>query len=124
MTRFLLNVDRTSPAWTTFKASNANELPPLVRARLKELQFEIGSIWDGTQDAMCLHQHHHCHNKQQWDTAVQLLSIGYDFLNHEERKLCERGESSMMQMKCETSIVEYQRESHGSNLTIKVYNMK
>ena len=71
-----------------------------------------------------LAEHHRGHAPYQWQLAVKLMSIGYDFVNDHERDKCLEGETSLMEMKVEESVVEYNRESHGTNLTIKVYNMK
>ena len=124
MPRFMLHVNRRSQSWTYFQVHRYEELPPHVQAELKALGFEESPRHDEGDGIWQYVQNHSGHARMQWNFTIKLLGIGYNFLNDQERERCREGETALMEMHFEESVVEYTRESHGTNLTIKVYNMK
>lgn len=65
-------------------------------------------------------QQHSGHAPHQWSVAVKLLSMGFNFLNNDEREKCHEGETASMELVFKESVVEYKPEGHGSNLMLKI----
>mmetsp|Transcript_53390 Transcript_53390/g.129886 ORF Transcript_53390/g.129886 Transcript_53390/m.129886 type:complete len:125 (+) Transcript_53390:2657-3031(+) len=120
MTRFILDVNRRSPAWTNFEARNAPDLPKNIQNDLKKLEFEPDVFNDPTSKTWTCSMHHRGHAPYQWSFAVDLMAIGYNFLNDHERDQCKQGETALMELIVKESTVDYTSESHGSNLTLKI----
>ena len=98
MTRFILHVNRRSQAWTHFEALNATELLESMQSELKKLGFEACRWEFGNETTWVFRIHHSGHAPEQWSFAIQLLSIGYNFVNHQEREKCHVGESAFLEM--------------------------
>jgi hypothetical protein len=126
MPRFILHVKRRSSAWTNFIVHRADELPDTIREKLIQKGFETGN-GDGEEDENATYLevslHHHGHAPRQWDFAVELMSVGFDFLDTHERDQCMKGETAIMAMTFDGTALDYNAESHNSGLTLRIYQM-
>lgn len=125
MPRFLLHVNRVSPAWTQFEAHKVNELPASIREELEKLGFERDRFQFGDDDTVWVSKLHHSgHAPRQWSFAVKLLGLGYNFLNHNEREKCYAGETSLLELLVKETTADFNIESHASNLTLKINQLE
>jgi hypothetical protein len=125
MPRFILHVNRKSPAWTEFIVHRADELPDTIREKLTKMGFEpeIGDDEENEETYLNFSLHHRGHAPHQWNIAVELMSVGFDFLNKHERDECKQGETAIMEMTFDGTAVDYNVESNNSGLTLRIYQM-
>jgi len=99
MTRLLLHVNRKSPAWTEFEAHRVNELPVSLQDELKKLGFERRhAVHKDPEHIWVSMMHHSGHIAMVWSFVVQLVGLGYNFLDRHEREQCKEGETALMEM--------------------------
>ena len=116
--RFILHVNRKSPAFTYFEIRRGKELPQELQDSLLKLGFETD--W-GDKKMLSYSQHHHGHAPHQWSFAMDLMSLGFDFLNDQERVRCKEGETSLMQLNIDQQTMGFSIQGHDTSLTLNLY---
>jgi len=115
--RFILHIHRKSPAWTYFEIRRGKELPQELQDTLNELGFKADSDWIGDKNMLTCSQHHHGHIPHQWSFAMELMSLGFEFLNDQERVRCHEGETSLMRLDIDRQTIK----GHDTGLTLNLY---
>ena len=67
-------------------------------------------------------QHHHGHTPYQWAFAMDLMSLGFSFLNDQERERCHKGETSIMEINIHRQTMGFNIDGHDGGLTLQVYH--
>ena len=116
--RFILHVNRKSPAFTYFEIRRGKELPQELQDSLLKLGFETD--W-GDKKMLSYSQHHHGHVPHQWSFVMDLMSLGFDFLNDQERVRCKEGETSLMQLNIDQQTMGFSIQGHDTSLTLNLY---
>lgn len=115
--RFILHIHRKSPAWTYFEIRRGKELPQELQDTLVN---ELGFKKDHDNNMLIYLQHHHGHAPHQWSFAMGLMSLGFEFLNDQERVRCHEGETSLMRLDIDRQTMGF-NIGHDSGLTLNLY---
>ena len=118
--RFILHINRKSPAWTYYEIRRGKVLPKELQDRLHKLGFDFKEY--GDPKMMQYYQHHHGHTPYQWAFAMDLMSLGFSFLNDQERERCRKGETSIMKINIHRQTMGFNIDGHDGGLTLEVYH--